>query len=321
MNLKSPSFAAALALLLAASLSAQAPQSGQGRGGQGAQGPSPAATATADGQAIVGDAIRAIDAQRSISAQMRHRISLFGHQLVGAGVYQQLDEGPQRRLRLDMKVKVADQQTSMQQICDGRFLWVRRELGETTSVGRVDLRRVRDAVGDSNDASLNAAAQWMLLGGLPQLLGQLERNFQFAEPRAATLENTRVIVLDGRWKPQALVAVAPHLKDKIAVGRSVDPDILPPQLPAHVRLVVRQADRFPIRIEYLRVGKASDADAPPLESIMTMELFDVRLNQEIDPIVFQYKPGNAEVADHTEVYLSGLGVTTRQAAQEEGTRR
>jgi hypothetical protein len=39
-----------------------------------------------------------------------------------------------------------------------------------------------------------------------------------------------------------------------------------------------------------------------------MELFDIRLGEEIDPRVFAYKPGDKEVADHTELYLQNLGL-------------
>lgn len=276
---------------------------------------SPAATgqgsAATDGQELARQAIDIVDRQRSISAQMRHRITMFGQQLVGTGLYQQLGQGEQRMLRLDMKVNVAEQTTSMQQVCDGRFLWVRRDLAAGSSVGRVDLRRVRDAVAGSSAAtgSMNAAAEWMLLGGLPQLIGRLERNFQFAPPRDGVLENTPVIVLEGQWKPQQLALLLPQHKDKLAAGRQVNLALLPPQLPAHVRLVLRRDDHFPVRIDYLRVGEAAEPDAPPpLEPIMTMELYDVRLGKEIDPFVFDYKPGNLEVADHTEVYLGSLGL-------------
>ncbi len=129
-------------------------------------------------------------------------------------------------------------------------------------------------------------------------------------PRAtATLENTPVLVLEGQWKPQQLALLLPQHKDKLAAGRQVNLALLPPQLPAHVRLVLRREDHFPVRIDYLRVGEAAEPDAPPpLEPIMTMELYDVRLGKEIDPFVFDYKPGNLEVADHTEVYLGSLGL-------------
>jgi hypothetical protein len=42
--------------------------------------------------------------------------------------------------------------------------------------------------------------------------------------------------------------------------------------------------------------------------LLAMELFDVRLGESIDPLVFAYKPGDKEVVDHTELYLRNLGL-------------
>lgn len=278
--------------------------------------------ASEEGQALARRAITAVDAQRSISLQIRQRIRMFGHQLVGTGVYRQWDEQDERWLRLDLKVKVADKWTSMQQVSKGRFLYIRRDLGGTSTLGRVDLRRIREAVAQSKatDGNLDISQQWMLLGGLPQLFGRLEQNFQFTAPRDAVLENTPVTVVDGYWKPAALLALLPEHKDAIAAAKPINASALDKQLPTEIRLVVRREDSFPLRVEYLRSSKAKSPDQPPpVTTIMSMEFFDIRLGEHIDPLVFVYKPGNQEeVTDHTEVYLRSLGLKQpRQAAREQ----
>ena len=290
-------------------------------GGETAADSSANPIASQEGQALARRAIVAVDSQRSVYLQLRQRIHMFGQQLVGSGVYQQMDAGEQRRLRLDLKVKVANQSTSMQQICNGRFLYIRRDFGETSHLGRVDLRRIREAVEQSaaTDGNLDVSQQWMLLGGLPQLLARLEQNFRFTAPQNAVLENTPVTVTEGYWKPDALLALLPDHKEAIEAGEPISAKALSPQLPTQIRLVVRREDSFPLRIEYLRSGRAPAPDQePPLTTIMAMEFYDIRTGVHIDPLTFLYKPGNQEVSDHTETYLRSLGLNeTRQAAREE----
>jgi hypothetical protein len=80
-------------------------------------------------------------------------------------------------------------------------------------------------------------------------------------------------------------------------------------MPTNVRIIVRQSDHFPLHIEYLRQGASPTPDAPPpVTTLLAMELFDIRLGEAIDPLVFAYKPGDKEVADHTDLYLKNLGL-------------
>ena len=148
----------------------------------------------------------------------------------------------------------------------------------------------------------------MLLGGMPQLLTRLEKNFQFTEPRAATLETTPVTVIEGYWKPQALLALRARSKGSDRRWQTDRARELSGQLPTQIRLIVRTEDSFPLRIEYLRSGKAVGDAPPPVTTIMAMEFYDIRAGVHIDPLTFTYNPGNQEVADHTEVYLTSLGL-------------
>jgi hypothetical protein len=206
----------------------------------------------------------------------------------------------------------------MQQVCDGRFLWIRRDVAGGSQLGRVDLRRIREAAAASDaSAALGDSTHWMLLGGLPQLAAQLERSFQFAPPKPATLEGVAVLVLDGDWKPARLAELMPAKKEAILSGKSIDPAKVPEQLPAKVRLVLRQADAFPLRVEFLRPVAAETPEAAPKWSpILVLELLDVRLGEAIDPLTFVYRPGEQEVADHTEIYLQSLGLAPIKQAEK-----
>jgi hypothetical protein len=201
--------------------------------------------------------------------------------------------------------------TSMQQVCDGRFLWIRRDVGEAKILGRVDLRRIREATRDGAgpQATADLSNFWMMLGGLPHLLARLDAHFQFAPAREAALEDTPVWVLDGQWKPEILTILVPSQAANIQAGKPIDPAALPEQMPTQVRIIIRRSDKFPLHIEYLRLGVAAAPDQPPpVATLLAMELFDIRLGEAIDPLVFAYKPGDKEVADHTELYLKNLGL-------------
>jgi hypothetical protein len=190
-------------------------------------------------------------------------------------------------------------------------LWIRRDIGDTQFLGRVDLRRIQEATkaGVSPQATADATNYWMMLGGLPQLLARLDSHFRFQPAREATLEGTPVWVLDGEWQPAMLALLVPSQAERLKSGKPVDVAELPAQIPTQVRVVLRRSDHFPLPVEYLRHGEPPSADEPaPLSSMLAMELFDIRLGEAIDPLVFAYKPGDKEVIDHPELYLKNLGL-------------
>jgi hypothetical protein len=55
--------------------------------------------------------------------------------------------------------------------------------------------------------------------------------------------------------------------------------------------------------------------------MLTMELFDVQFGAALDPLQFQYKAGDQEVADHTDFYLQKFGLAPRAVAERAGERR
>ena len=272
-----------------------------------------AAQATDDPQRLVANAAAAIGRMPSVSAKIRQRVDLFGHQLVGSGSYLQLGTGAEMLLRLELKIQT-DHVTSLQQICDGRFFWLRRDLIDKISLSRIDLRRVRQAIKQSRGSlQPSSATGWMALGGLPKLMESLDANFRFNEVRASQLRGLPVWVVRGRWKPEKLANLLPDQKDAILAGNRIEIDRSPAHLPTLVTVVVGQEDLFPYRITYERPVIRADRDSragPDGETkpIVTMELFEVRVGAPIDPLQFVYQPGDLEVADHTKRYLRSIGI-------------
>src|SRR5579871_5842156 len=65
----------------------------------------------------------AADQLRSVQARIRFRTDLFGQQTVGAGEYLQLGQGDERQYRLELKTAVGQEWMTLEQVCDGKFLW------------------------------------------------------------------------------------------------------------------------------------------------------------------------------------------------------
>jgi hypothetical protein len=294
--------------------------------------PTPSTAASTDGQKLVAEAARRVFDEAAIAADLRYKIDAFGHELVGTGRYLQLGAGAGKLLRLELKMQVADQPATLQEICGPQYYYVRRDVppGEPT-LGRVDLHQFRNMLAARLDQprQIMPSDGWIMLGGLPRLLASLEQNFQFAAAEPQNLEfnagdgqvqRLPIWVVEGAWKPQRLAAASGRDADELKPGQ------LPEQLPDRVRLVLGRTTGvlplFPYRVTYLRLPKAAGAAPPagaatakaePPHEMLTLELFNVHRKGDIDPREFDYNPAGQklEVQDLTTAYLQRYGEQRR----------
>ena len=310
-----------LGRVLTASLGGRQPAAGPAV--RRADGRGAGASRSADGQQLIAQAARAVFAYESLSAQIRLRVRLFQQNLVGKGKYFQLGPRDDKLLRLNLRIRTAQSEACLQQVCDGRNLWVYqdlpaidRPLQRQATVTRVDLRRVHDVVQQQGGAPANSlTADWLIRGGLANLLKELDAHFDFYQTDAAQLSGVPVWVVRGRWKPARLMRVAQQKDATIAQQQPIPWANLPAHLPQEAVVWLGQNDLFPFRIQYRRwdsgagptdPGASSDATA---NSIVTMELFEVATDDIIDPRLFQFQPPTElEVKDRTDEYLARLGV-------------
>jgi len=275
------------------------------------------AAARFSGQELVTAAAAAVFRQPSISAKIRQKIDLFGHRLVGTGSYMQLGDGPEKHLRLDLRIQVGDRVTSLQQVSNGSELWIRQDLPEGPhgkgGSRKIDLSRVRKAIESSgNSSQLAPPACWLALGGLSKLLTGLAQNFDFSTPQAAEIRGVRVWAINGAWKVEKLLKVMPNQEQQILAGGPDYLSQLPGHLPERVTVVIGRDDLFPYRIEYHRRdgdrSRGHSADGTRPRTIVKMELFEVRLGASIDPLQFKYTPDGTNVSDHTSLFLERMGL-------------
>ncbi len=258
-------------------------------------------------------AVTAIESQASISARLRQKIHLLGHELVGSGFYEQIGRQEQRRFRLELKVPVGEKMSSFERIHTGKYLWVCEELGNQTTLAQIDVEHVRRVLAKRGGRPGVGASGGiaMPLEGLPRLLANLNESFQFTGLREGHLDQLAVWQLEGTWKPAVLAEWAGKQKDKILAGEPVNWKALPEQLPQRVVLTLGHDDLFPYRMEYLREAPSADrADERTIAGTMaTLEFFEVRLGGPIPPQRFVFQPGNRTVVNGTEAYLKQLGIT------------
>jgi len=265
--------------------------------------------ATVDGPALVAQAARQVSEHPSLEAKMRQRLALFDQYVVGSGTYTQLRHRDGTRFQLELRLQVGDQLTSLQQLNDGRYLWIRRDLGPTQSLGRIDLERVRAALSDGDRPATLASPTALSVGGLAQLLQGLSDNFDFAAPVSEEISRVPVWRIVGRWKTEVLGRLLPEQVQALVAGQAAQTDKLAPHLPDQVVLVLGRDPKvlplFPYRLEFTR----RDAKSGVMRTILAMELFEVRLRPDLDPRQFSFQLGEQRVEDETQDYLDKLGLS------------
>lgn len=287
----------------------------------GGRKPSTSATERSDdGQKLIARAAGKVFRYQSLSARIRLRVHLLEQNLVGTGRYFQLGSDAEKLVRLDLKIRASDRETRLQQVCDGRNLWVYQDMPSLTApdqrqatVSRVDLRQIRAMIQRQGSSPANMLSPDQLTeGGLANLLNQLNANFDFQQVSKSTLSGLPMWTVRGGWKPDRLARILPQPKGAIPAGERASHDALPDHVPNVVAVCLGREDLFPYRIEYFRVKVGSDpalVAGPPAEStaVVTMELFEVATNDVIDPRRFQFQaPTNLEVHDRTDQYLARL---------------
>jgi len=291
-----------------------------------AEGPSPAAasnapsylpaTAYADGNAdvqpqnILQSAIRTLERRPTLKAEIRHRVHLFDQNLYGLGSYLEQRYLGKQFSRMELVIQLTGQTSSLKQVCDGRFLWTYRKLGDEPKLTRVDVDRVAEHLAKAGATA--GVGQSMLpgLGGLSQVLRGLNRSFDFTTAESGQLgrEKRPVWRLVGRWRSQRLIEMLPDGEKAVRNGR---PDLskLPEHVPDRVVLMLGQADEFPYHIEYRRKGPEHD------RALVTMEFSHVEspdLSEAEHEHAFTYNPGDLEYSDRTQSLLDSLGVGKKE---------
>jgi hypothetical protein len=288
------------------------------------------------GDELLLQAANRLERRASITARMRHQVSVDGQDLFGVGSYWQQGSGEELKVRLELQI--AGQDAQLLQVYNGRDLWIDRRLPTGRSVVRYDLRKVRldPVLSPSDPDKLDPGqANWSPIqpflmahsGGLPSLLASLGDNFNFLAPQtmrlameppvSAQATSVQVYAIVGQWKPDKLSALIAKPEDPAtenAPKKKAKPPKIPERLPQEVLLLVGQADLFPYRIEYrqLETPVTASSDGPPIpyqlsvHPLVVLEMSDVVFDAPIAASQFDYAPGDAVWVDQTANLIERL---------------
>lgn len=260
-----------------------------------------------DGNKLMADAVRQVTMLTSIKAKVRMQANLLGHELSGTGNYSQLTLAPKTLYRLELKVPVANEISSLLLVSDGRFLWTRHDLPGSKRLERIDQQRVQEALlAKGRQSAPLIGGNILSFGGLGKTLDQISGHFSFDPPQATQWSGAPVWRANGKWRPTSLANLLPSQAATIAANKPVPRDKWPDQLPMRVVLLLSREPKhglFPYRIEYQR----DDEHGQP-QAMLTLEFYYPDRIHAPEPREFDYKPGDQEVVDQTEMALKSWGL-------------
>lgn len=267
---------------------------------------------TTAGDSIIHRAARMLEDHTSVASKIKQHVHIFGQQLIGSGTYLQQGRGAETRIRLELRLTVADETSSLLQVSDGHFLWIHQQVLEQSSLRRLDVTRIQRVLQEDRflGRTVNASG-WPAPGGLPRMLDSLARSFQFADPREGQLGGLAVYTLAGQWEPTLLASLLPAQKERILAGEEVDLTPLAEQIPHRVVLALGRDDLFPYRLEFWRsvpVSRRGEPGLPREQELLTMDFLEVEFNRTLDDRKFQYRPGEQSFDDYTDQYLRNLSL-------------
>ena len=265
------------------------------------------------GQTLVADAAHRLVAQPHLEANLRQQINLFGQELSGPGYYAQFGAGS-GKFRLQLKLSIDSKPAIFQQICDGRFLYVEKNLPERKSLMFIDFDRVQETINNADDSRIAAMSPVMLArGGLSRLLRELEQNFQFGEPLPSEIGSGKIPVwtVRGLWKREKLTQLLSGQAAEIEAGKPARLNELAPHLPHSVVLTLGRDETFPLfpyRIVYRKhiIKNVSGRSSLQTQPILILEMFNVRQRADMQSAEFDYKPDDEELVDGTAAYIEKL---------------
>jgi hypothetical protein len=239
-----------------------------------------------------------------LAADFHYKVQAYEQTLSGSGRYLQSGAGPEKLFRLELTTQLEGHKATQQTIGGKQYLWIRRDFGpEQSSLARVDLRRVRQAIEDSGPPlSLDPSPTWLGIVSLPKMLRSLSQWFEFEPSRDGRAGDRRVVLVHGGIKKEMKGQLLGQRKGQ---GGEQIPDAVELTLGTDAALPL-----FPYRIEYLkRQGKDQQ---PEFRSLLTLDFFSAKVRSDIEPQQFEYRPGNQEVEDRTRLFLERLGFVVKE---------
>lgn len=245
----------------------------------------------------------------SVRANLREYVALGDRRFEANGTYITGQLNPSPQLRLEYEVRVGNTVGTLLEICDGQILRTQRTIQRVDpaaaadpavgkpeiSVTRRDVRKILDAVYKHGATPETIVQAELGIGGLPALLTSIERAMLFQDPTEEQLAGRPCHVLKATWRPDYLASLEQQFQ---YFGRNVQT-----YLPDHVKIYLDAETLFPMRISY---WPAETAESTGREALLTLELTDVRVNEPVSPLLFEFVPTGVDESDVTGQYIEAI---------------
>jgi hypothetical protein len=255
-------------------------------------------------------AITLLESRQSISARVRQSSEVFGRRPVGSGIYLEQRLPGVTLFRLEMRLQLDDQPSSLLQVCDGHYIWNYRQILQQETLVRIDVDRVNHHLEEAGKWQPGYMGSLPGLGGLPRLMQAIGSNFNFTRADQ-TLLRSQVPAwrLEACWTPAKLERLLPEQARAIQGGKSPNLSNLPKQVPDRLVIFLGMDDLFPYRIEYLRQPDKKESSEATSDKMMTeIDFYNVAFDVPIPPTRFLYNPGNLPPTDETDKFLNAMGL-------------
>lgn len=276
---------------------------------EAAAGAAPAAESDAAQQAaeLLQDARRQLFSYSSVRANLREFVALGDRRFTAEGTYVAGGFNPGPQLRLEYQVRVGDTVGTLLEVCDGQVLHTQRSFQRLAdaadaepqkpeiTVTRRDVRAIVEAMSKHGDTPETLLQAQLGLGGLPALLTSIERTLQFERIEKEQFGGRPCYRLQGKWKPAFLA----QLEAQLGIGGRNVPSFIPDS----VRIHFDEETLFPVRITY---WPAPAAEGPALPPLLTLEFTDIRLNEAVNPMLFEYVSTGADETDVTKEFVEAI---------------
>ncbi len=259
----------------------------------------------------------ALEARRSIVANIRQTVDLFGAQATATAAYAELKTPQGPLVRLQWESACGTQPLRLCQLSDGWNLWTYQFRDGSDTLQRIDLDYLNRAVRKwGNSGDLIEAGKTAVSRGLEKFVAGLRTQYIFHQLGQTQLADSRPVwIVAGTWRTNCQAAEPQGRAGQGGAGEGRADDAalarLPEQVPTRVVVFLGQADLFPYRVEFRRrqasplVGAAGTAD----RLLAAIDFTDVRLDAPLDPRHFAFDPGSAAFTDQTDAVLKELGLS------------
>ncbi len=265
-----------------------------------------------------------------VATDIRQEVTLRGFNFTATGRY---ITGPNNLMRLEFRVKLADVEGELLEVCDGRDQWHVQSILDVKKVEHLNLEECNQILGDQDfdQEQRQAFMDARGLNGLAPFVSSLTEFFVFNQVEKKEWQGRNVIVARGTWNEARLGGnrgqrpeAEEDSEQPSAIPRGEEQERfsllnLPPEMPTAITLWIDPEQKWIYRVEM--VAERAPKNRP---SRVVLEFNNPQFGKAFERNLFSYRPpDDIRPIDRTPVVVETLQVILQQVKnqkQQAGTR-